>query len=78
MRRAILAKKNNPEVKRGRGRPRKVRPSKTIWKLPEGVRFVARNRNHSQALTHRWVAYKNNQVVGYYKTPKEAKDALNK
>ena len=70
--------KTEPKVKRGRGRPRKPRPSKIIWNLPEGVRFVARNRNHSQALTHRWVAYKNNQVVGYYKTSKEAENALKK
>ena len=65
-----------PEGKKGRGRPRKPRPSKIIWNLPEGVRFVARNRNHSQALTHRWIAFKNGRVLGYFKTPNEANKAV--
>jgi len=60
----------DPEVKRGRGRPRKPRPSKIIWNLPEGVRFVARNRNQSQALTHRWIAFKKRSSVGIFQNPK--------
>tara|TARA_R110002110_G_scaffold10098_5_gene49498 strand:+ start:268 stop:486 length:219 start_codon:yes stop_codon:yes gene_type:complete len=71
--------KNKPSIpKRGRGRPRKIKPDKIVWKLPEGIRFVSRRADHPQAFTHRWLAYKNNQVVGYYRTIKEAEDALNK
>ena len=76
---AQKTKKNKPTtVKRGRGRPRKPKPDKIVWKLPEGIRFVSRRPDHPHAFTHRWLAYKNNQVVGYYRTIKEAEDALNK
>ena len=74
-------KKNNlkPKAKRGRGRPRKKpQPlsSKIAWDLPKGVRFVIRSRNAPQALTHRWIAHKDNQVIGYYKTSGEAIQAF--
>ena len=78
MKRKPKMKNKTSTPKRGRGRPRKIKPDKIVWKLPEGIRFVSRRADHPQAFTHRWLAYKNNQVVGYYRTIKEAEDALNK
>ena len=63
------------KTQRKRGRPRKIRPSKIIWKLPEGVRMVARKVSNPQALTHRWLAVSERDVIGYYKTPEEAHKA---
>ena len=76
MKRLKKTKKNNQTPKRGRGRPRKPKPSKIVWELPEGVRLVARRGDHPQALTHRWLAYAHKQVIGYYRTPEEATRAL--
>ena len=58
--------------KRGRGRPRKPRPSKIIWIPPDGVRHIALRSSHPQANTHRWIAFKNGEVLGYFKTPEDA------
>jgi hypothetical protein len=66
-----MAKKKMSK-KRGRGRPRKPRPSKIIWTPPDGVRHIALRSSHSQANTHRWIAFKNGEVLGYFKTPEDA------
>ena len=71
-------KNKSTPVKRGRGRPRKIKPDKIVWKLPEGIRFVSRRPDHPHAFTHRWLVYKNKQVLGFYRTLKEAEAALNK
>ena len=76
---SLKKKRNNKKiVKRGRGRPRKPKPTKILWKLPEGVHLVSRRLDHHQALTHRWIAYADKQVIGYYRTPEEAIAAIKK
>ena len=76
---AQKTKKNkSTPVKRGRGRPRKPKPDKIVWNLPEGIRFVSRRADHPQAFTHRWIAYADKQVIGYYRTPEEAIAAIKK
>jgi len=62
--------------KRGRGRPRKPRPSKIIWTPPDGVRYIALRSSHPQANTHRWIAFKDGLVLGYFKTPDAASLAV--
>jgi len=64
------------EQKRKRGRPRKPRPKKIIWELPEGVRRVARPHREPQSQTHLWLAFGDSRVIGYYKTPDEAAKAV--
>lgn len=59
-----------------RGRPRKPRPKSIVWKLPEGVKYVARAPNDPQANTHRWLAFAQDRVIGYYKSPPEAGKAV--
>ena len=59
-----------------RGRPRKARPKKIIWELPEGVRFVVRSPKVPQANTHRWIAVVDNEVAGYYKTIQDAAEEI--
>ena len=76
---SLKKKRNNKKiVKRGRGRPRKPKPTKILWKLPEGVHLVSRRADHPQAFTHRWIAYADKQVIGYYRTPEEAIAAIKK
>ena len=59
-----------------RGRPRKSRPKKIIWKLPEGVKHVALASKHPQSKTHRWLAFAQDRVIGYYKSCAAAAKAV--
>jgi len=58
--------------KRKRGRPRKIKEKSTKWELPEGIHFVARAASHPQSQSHRWMAFVNNRVIGYYRSQNEA------
>ena len=59
-----------------RGRPRKPRPKSIVWELPEGVKYVVLAPKHPQANTHRWLAFAEERVIGYYKSPVEAAKAV--
>jgi hypothetical protein len=59
-----------------RGRPKKPRPKKIIWELPEGVRLVALSTKHPLFKTHRWIGLVENTLIGYYKTWKAAQAAI--
>ena len=59
-----------------RGRPRNPRPKSIVWNLPQGVKYVARRTGHPQANTHRWLAFAEDRVIGYYKSPTEAGKAV--
>jgi hypothetical protein len=60
------------EPKRKRGRPRKIKEKSAKWELPEGIHFVARSSNHPQSQSHRWMAFINKRVIGYYRSQNEA------
>ncbi len=75
-RKLMMTNKKNKKVIRKRGRPRKERPLKIKWKLPEGVRLVALKTDHPNSKTHRWLAFKNGEVIGYFQTPEAAQKAL--
>jgi len=59
-----------------RGRPRKPRPKFIVWDLPKGVKYVIRKQSHPQANTHRWLAFADDRVIGYYKSSTEARKAV--
>jgi hypothetical protein len=66
------------EQKRKRGRPRKIKEKSTKWELPEGIHFVARASSHPQSRSHRWMAFIDNRVLGYYRSQNEAIEAREK
>ena len=68
----MTTKKKNKK----RGRPRKPRPSKIVCTLPAGVRQVALSPRHPKYPNHRWVAFKDHQVVGYFTSLAGATKAL--
>lgn len=59
-------------------RHRKNQDRITSWELPEGIFFVARASNHPKSQTHRWMAFVDNRVIGYFRTQDEAIEARNK
>ena len=69
--------KNKPKkgkiepIKKKRGRPKKMPQLRKILPIYQGVSFVKRAKA-AQSETHRWVAYIGNQVIGFFKTQKDA------